>query len=55
MVSELIYLYLSYTVIMIGLFVYIIYLHKMQVKLTRDIEILERGLEHEKTKADKKK
>ena len=39
--NDIIYVYLAYTVIFLGIAIYIFYLHQKQSKLSRDIDILE--------------
>lgn len=39
--EDIIYLFIGYTVIWLGLFLYVIYLHQKQAKLSRDIDLIE--------------
>jgi CcmD family protein len=38
--SDLVYLYIAYTVIWLGVFVYMVYLHGRQAELKKELEIL---------------
>jgi CcmD family protein len=48
--SDMIYLYAAYTIIWIGIFLYIFKLHLSQRKLKKDIEILKEVLNEDKNK-----
>lgn len=50
--SDLIYLYAAYTIIWIGIFLYILKLHLSQRKIKRDIETLREVLNGKKRKKD---
>jgi CcmD family protein len=39
-IADLIYLYVAYTIVWLGLFAYVLYLHLKQSKLTKDLELL---------------
>ena len=39
--SDMIYLYMAYTIIFVGFAGYMLFLHQKQIKLTRDVELLE--------------
>lgn len=49
--SDLVYLYVAYTVIWLGTFAYLGYLHSKQAGLRKDLDILlEKVRRHEKSK-----
>ena len=50
--ADMIYLYAAYTVVWIGIFLYVLKLHLSQRKLKKDIEILKEMLDGKKTKKD---
>ena len=53
--SELIYLYVAYTLIWAGTFIYLGKLQYDYIKLKRDIDLLEEVAEEKKAKKGKKK
>jgi CcmD family protein len=61
--DDMFFVYVAYTIIFLGLAIYTFYLHQKQIKLTRDIEVLEesvrsyvkrKGKENEKEKRRRK-
>ncbi len=48
--SDLLYLYISYTIIWAGIFLYVIRLHLIQRKLKKEIKMLKETLNDKTTK-----
>jgi CcmD family protein len=56
--SDMFFVYVAYTIIFLGLALYIFYLHQKQIKLSRDIEVLEesvRSYAERKSKKERKR
>lgn len=54
--NDIIYVYIAYTIIFLGIAAYIFYLHTKQTKLTQDVELLEELVKsHGKRKRKPKK
>ena len=53
--DDITYVYIAYTVIFLGLAIYTFYLHNRQIKIARDIEVLEESVRSYAKRKEKRK